>query len=161
MANTVGNRMNHTLCTLTIDAETLNMHLNDTSGSSRQESIVESYECPGTSFPATFLKCCPEGLQPLCCPVEQFQIIESFGMVWIPIMVILLCILASVIVVVCCFWSKCPLYTTCKSRHFTSESVAYRIDEEDEEVLNGPVDEKKGAKSYTLDDVKMKSIIDV
>lgn len=35
------------------------------------------------------------------------------------------CVICTVIIIVCCFWSQCPLYTACRIRYHQDDIIAY------------------------------------
>lgn len=79
---------------------------------SNDEVVQEFFECPGAEDPPYYTVCCAEK----CCPVIHIDSVLGIDItiaMAISITVILLCLILGITMVVCCFWSPCPLYDTC------------------------------------------------
>jgi hypothetical protein len=79
----------------------------------KDQTVSEFFECPGHEDPPDHTSCCGER----CCrpPVTLDAILRvdiRMAMV-ISLTVIAACVVAGVVIVLCCFLSTCPLYDTC------------------------------------------------
>lgn len=54
----------------------------------------------------------------LCITIYSMLIAISVG-------VIISCLLSSILVLVCCFCSKCPLYSVCHSKYEHNDTIAF------------------------------------
>ncbi|XP_023228902.1 uncharacterized protein LOC111629251 [Centruroides sculpturatus] len=82
------------------------------------------YYCPGESDPAHFTECCSHGTQ-MCCPASRwFYEIDNTIATIIAVSVTLSCVAVTITIIVCCFWSRCPLYTACRVR-YTHDIATY------------------------------------
>ena len=85
----------------------LNEYIDD-----NDETVREFFECPGRENPPDHTICCEEK----CCPMIQLDSVLKVDIriaMIISLTVIVVCILAGVILVLCCFMSSCPMYDTC------------------------------------------------
>lgn len=89
---------------------------------------TDSVECPTSEYPKNHIECCgpADVTQPQCClPGGRFYEIDSRIATAIAASVITCCIAVAVLVLVCCFWSRCPLYNTCRAHYTDSGVVIY------------------------------------
>lgn len=95
--------------------------------------------------------------------------------------VIITCLTLTFVFVICCFWSRCPLYNTCRSTYSQGTSIAYckyslkglQFEEKkcnsqinfnkiiilakEEDPLTGmPSEDKNGANHYSPQKIKIK-----
>ena len=85
----------------------LNEYIDD-----NDETVREFFECPGRENPPDHTICCEEK----CCPMIQLDSVLKVDIriaMIISLTVIVVCILAGIILVLCCFMSSCPKYDTC------------------------------------------------
>nr|XP_042900467.1 uncharacterized protein LOC107450564 isoform X2 [Parasteatoda tepidariorum] len=77
---------------------------------------IGNYTCPGVRDPKVNTECCSKAGMNGCCPPEKryFYEIDSRIAAIVAITVITGCIFFTVVIAVCCFWSRCPLYTACR-----------------------------------------------
>ncbi|XP_040077781.1 uncharacterized protein LOC120849601 isoform X2 [Ixodes scapularis] len=75
------------------------------------------YHCPGIYHPPDYTECCgPEASK--CCPPDRwFYEIDNTLATAIAVSVTLTCFALTLLVIVCCFWPRCPLYNACRSRY--------------------------------------------
>jgi len=76
------------------------------------ETIQEFFECPGPDDPPENTLCCDKE----CCPLVHVDALTGLDIrivAAVSITVIILCLIAGIGIVVCCFWSPCPMYDTC------------------------------------------------
>jgi len=77
------------------------------------KTIKEYYECPGPEDPLDHTICCEKES---CCPVKHIDSVLRVDIrvaMAISITVIIISITTGITLIVCCFWSSCPLYDTC------------------------------------------------
>ncbi|KAL1454850.1 hypothetical protein WDU94_008982 [Cyamophila willieti] len=108
------------------------------------ECVLEdrtSFLCPTPDLPTHYTSCCLDETDfngtVHCCPAfgpKMFNVNNSFIMT-ISITVIISCILLAAMFVVCCFWSPCPLFDTCRVNYGRRLNIAYA---KEEEALNLP-----------------------
>lgn len=119
--------------------------------------------CPRPQDPEDYTECCPDSFS--CCfpwtnAVHRptlLQINEDVIPI-IAVTVICTCLTVTVLVVVCCFWSRCPLYNACRVNYTDRGPVAYTKD--DSPNLNVPFDDPR-QNSFSPNSVKIKPIEDV
>ncbi|EEB10315.1 hypothetical protein Phum_PHUM033900 [Pediculus humanus corporis] len=116
------------------------------------------YTCPRDFDPVTHTMCCHDGN---CCEPTLVSMAPSND--WIimvtAILVICSCLVLTVLAVVCCFWSKCPLYNACRANYSTSNVIVYSLGKEDPTPLM-PAEDGKGGQ-YKPQPVKIKIMQDV
>lgn len=128
--------------------------------------------CPGTHDPANHTACCytaegdtddlQEDVQdyPRCCvptspPVGIFYIDDQLAMI-IALSVTAVCVILTIIIIVCCFWSRCPLYSACRIRYHQDDIIAYASKDEETAGLNDmPPEETKGVSIYSPNSMKV------
>jgi len=117
-------------------------------------TIKEYFECPGPDDPSDHTICCDQH----CCPVRHIDSVLRIDIRWamvISITVILISITTGITLIICCFWSNCPLYDTCAGGYKRREGLPFGSYEgSDTDLLAG-----HGAhqKYYaTANDVKIK-----
>ncbi|XP_018007489.2 uncharacterized protein LOC108665264, partial [Hyalella azteca] len=66
-------------------------------------------------------------------------------------------LLFTIIFIVCCFWSKCPLYYTCRVKYDKDDIIATAGDEETANLTDMPAEEK-GVKGYSPNEVKVTTL---
>nr|ATU82836.1 secreted peptide [Pristhesancus plagipennis] len=71
----------------------------------------------------------------------------------ISVLVMLICITLSVLCIVCCFWSPCPLYSMCRINYTYGDVVAYS--KEEESALSLPPDESFLSNTYSPVPIKV------
>ncbi|KAI5731780.1 hypothetical protein M8J77_015878 [Diaphorina citri] len=101
----------------------------------------KNFSCPHNDFPAHYTSCCVDDTNyngtVLCCPTlgpKMFNINSSFIMT-ISIIVIISCLGLAAMFIICCFWSPCPLFDTCRVNYGRRVNIAYA---KEEEALNLP-----------------------
>ncbi|KAK7074014.1 hypothetical protein SK128_010267 [Halocaridina rubra] len=66
------------------------------------------------------------------------------------------CVIITVIIIICCFWSSCPLYTACRIRYHQDDIIASAAKDEEMAGLNEmPPEETKGVTIYSPNAVKV------
>lgn len=117
-------------------------------------TIKEYFECPGPDDPSDHTICCDQH----CCPVRHIDSVLRIDIRWamvISITVIIISITTGITLIICCFWSNCPLYDTCAGGYKRREGLPFGSYEgSDTDLLAG-----HGAhqKYYaTANDVKIK-----
>lgn len=76
------------------------------------KTIKEYFECPGPDDPLDHTICCEQN----CCPVKHIDSVMRVDIrvaMVISITVIVISITTGITLIICCFWSNCPLYDTC------------------------------------------------
>ncbi|GFG38587.1 hypothetical protein Cfor_01636 [Coptotermes formosanus] len=72
--------------------------------------------------------------------------------------VICSCLVLTVTIVICCFWSRCPLYDTCRVNYTQGHVIAYSNNDDPLSSIMPPDD---GQNHYTPNAVKIKLVEDV
>lgn len=130
---------------------------NDTGASLRRKG---SLSCPGPGDPSHYTECCWDS-RFQCCPVHHpIQSIDDQLVMMVGLAVITTCLMLTVGTVVCCFWSRCPLYTACRINYTQGDSIAYG---KGDDCMNGimPPEEKGGVNHYTPNAITIKPVEDV
>ncbi|KAK4314799.1 hypothetical protein Pmani_013944 [Petrolisthes manimaculis] len=97
---------------------------------------------------------------PRCCvptvtSTGFFYIDDQLAMI-IALSVTSMCVLATITIIICCFWSQCPLYTACRIRYHQDDIIAYVTKDEETAGLNDmPPEETKGVNIYSPNAVKV------
>lgn len=76
------------------------------------KTIKEFFECPGPEDPEDHTICCEQK----CCPLRHIDSVMRVDIrvaMAISLTVIILSVTTGITLIVCCFWSNCPLYDTC------------------------------------------------
>lgn len=55
---------------------------------------------------------------------SDFNLTYRLAMI-IALSVTTVCVIWTIIIIVCCFWSRCPLYTACRIRYHQDDIIAY------------------------------------
>lgn len=89
--------------------------------------LGKSLICPSDDDPDHYTKCCWNATSVYCCPREITPVVQDDNLIVmiIGLTVILTCLSVAVIIVVCCFWSRCPLYDMCRVNYTYGDIVAY------------------------------------
>ncbi|XP_046683275.1 uncharacterized protein LOC124369343 isoform X2 [Homalodisca vitripennis] len=112
--------------------------------------------CPGSSDPLDYTRCCWNSSLLFCCP--QSSVIDSShqrNVMLAGITVISACILVSILIIVCCFWSRCPLFKMCRVNYTHSEILSYS---KEEEALRMPSEGAEGVHHYSPCHVVIKPV---
>ncbi|KFM59577.1 hypothetical protein X975_17547, partial [Stegodyphus mimosarum] len=89
-----------------------------------------NYSCPGTTDPKHHTECCSTLGMRGCCPkARYFYEIDRTVAAVIAISVTSLSIVITIVVAICCFWSRCPLYSACRTEF--SPDIATYVSKED------------------------------
>ncbi|CAL4132385.1 unnamed protein product [Meganyctiphanes norvegica] len=141
----------------------------------KDTSAFDLMTCPGPLDPVNHTACCYNGYngyvdddaesgdgsisgQPKCCvPVElpQLYMDDQVAMI-IALSVTSVAVVITIMIVICCFWSRCPLYTACRIRYHQDDIIAYASKDEEMAGLNEmPPEEKKGVTIYSPNAVKV------
>lgn len=92
-------------------------------------STVE-YTCPGPGDPKHFTECCSSSaLQGCCAQARYFYEIDKTLATVIAVSVTLAFVIFTTTIIVCCFWSRCPLYSACRVQY--SPEIATYVSKED------------------------------
>ncbi|KAK8406848.1 hypothetical protein O3P69_007422 [Scylla paramamosain] len=140
----------------------------DESGSGNGENQASFITCPGPRDPANHTACCygdedgqpgnvgvPKCCLPLPPPRGLFYIDDQLAMI-IALSVTTVCVICTIIIIVCCFWSRCPLFTACRIRYHQDDIIAYASKDEETAGLNDmPPEETKGVNVYSPNAVKV------
>ncbi|XP_046405701.1 uncharacterized protein LOC124170784 [Ischnura elegans] len=121
--------------------------------------VDNTFSCPQPDDPKDFTECCWDPrLQ--CCPVPHIvhQMDDQLVMI-VGLVVINTCLFLTVLIVVCCFWSHCPLYNTCRINYSQGDIIAYS--KEDDPLNSMPPEDKDGQHHYSPNSVKIKPVEDV
>ncbi|XP_076031673.1 uncharacterized protein LOC143019659 [Oratosquilla oratoria] len=155
----------------------LTRKVNLTSEARVSSSADEVMNCPGPLDPANHTACCYNGglaeegdggveeegyVTTVCCVPPPppgidsiFYIDDKLAMI-IALSVTGICVILTVVIVICCFWSRCPLYTACRIRYHQEDIIAYASKEEEASGLQEmPPEEKKGVTIYSPNAVKV------
>ncbi|KAG7174674.1 hypothetical protein Hamer_G015812 [Homarus americanus] len=159
-------------------ASVCQVNRNITSGSESHTTGVsisqgdDFISCPGPHDPANHTACCYTsedesefGVEesqdgPRCCvpppqPTGMFYINDQLAMI-IALSVTTVCVILTIIIIVCCFWSRCPLYSACRIRYHQDDIIAYASKDEETAGLNDmPPEETKGVSIYSPNAVKV------
>ncbi|GFS93484.1 uncharacterized protein NPIL_30381 [Nephila pilipes] len=90
---------------------------------------IGNYSCPGTSEPKLHTECCSTPGMKGCCPKARYfyEIDQTLASI-IAISVTSSFLLFTIIITICCFWSKCPLSTACRAEY--SADIATYVSKE-------------------------------
>ncbi|CAH0391205.1 unnamed protein product [Bemisia tabaci] len=116
-------------------------------------------KCPGENDPSTYDTCCWSNSTVFCCPAvdpNAFYINPTWAMI-IGLSVIVSCIAIAGLLILCCFWSPCPLFDMCRIKYHYDDIIAYS-DEKEEEPLNMPPEITDNSNHYSPCHVKVKKI---
>ncbi|XP_049807415.1 uncharacterized protein LOC126249774 [Schistocerca nitens] len=136
------------------------LSLENTNGTSaslrRKEGLLT---CPGPGDPSHYTECCWDSRYQ-CCPVQAAASMDDQLVKVVGVAVISSCLLLTVGTIVCCFWSRCPLYNACRINYTHGTSIAYA---KDDDVANGimPPEEKSNQHHYTPNAVNIKQFENV
>ena len=86
----------------------------------------EFYECLGPDDPIEFQVCCPDE----CCPpklVDPVLRIDMNTSRSLSISVIIICIVSSILIIICCFCQRCPLYNTCEKKRLKKDIIEIHL----------------------------------
>lgn len=107
------------------------------------ECVTEdrTFSCPTDDLPSHYSLCCLDESNlngtVQCCPTlgpKMFNVNSSIIMT-VSITVIISCLVLAAVFIVCCFWSPCPLFDTCRVNYGRRINIAYA---KEEEALNLP-----------------------
>ncbi|XP_064093637.1 uncharacterized protein LOC135206218 [Macrobrachium nipponense] len=132
--------------------------------------------CPGPLDPENHTHCCytsedsgakdgktghdhsNNGVARCCAPQPQpvgVYMDDRTAMI-IALTVTAVCVIITIIIIICCFWSRCPLYTACRIRYHQDDIIAYASKDEETAGLNDmPPEETKGVTIYSPNAVKV------
>jgi len=120
------------------------------------ETIQEYFECPGPDDPPNFTRCCDEK----CCTLRHIDSVMGLDLpiaIALSVSVIIICIVLGITIIVCCFWSPCPMYDTCGGGYKRREgAVPFGMDYADTDPLTGN-GATTATKYYTAQDVDIKN----
>ncbi|GAB6029194.1 hypothetical protein CHUAL_004967 [Chamberlinius hualienensis] len=116
------------ICVTDLKVENEGTNVTNASQSNEVESNdVIKWFCPleGNSVDQT--ECCSEdAVTPRCCsPERKFYQIENRLAIILASTVVSGCVVIALLVIACCFWSKCPLYNACRVRYTDVDIVAF------------------------------------
>lgn len=84
------------------------------------------FDCPRPTDPDDHSECCAQAGAGHCCPPQRhFYEIDNRIATAIAVSVTLTCLVLTVITVICCFWSKCPLYSACRVQYSSQGEIMY------------------------------------
>lgn len=109
--------------------------------------------CPKPDVPAHFTSCCWKNRTLTCCAPSSYM--DDSLVMMISVFVIFSCLTLSILFVVCCFWSPCPLYSVCRMNYNYGDIVAYS---KAEEALSVPEENFEKTNSYTPLHIKVKTV---
>ncbi|XP_064473726.1 uncharacterized protein LOC135388242 [Ornithodoros turicata] len=76
------------------------------------------YHCPGIYHPEEYTECCGPEQPTMCCPADKwFYEIDNTVATIIAVSVTVTCFVLTLVVIICCFWARCPLYSACRSQY--------------------------------------------
>jgi len=121
------------------------------------KTIKEYFECPGPDDPPDHTVCCEQN----CCPVRHIDSVMNVDIrvaMVISITVILISITTGVTLIICCFWSDCPLYDTCAGGYKRGDVLPFGdFDGSDTNLITSNGHAKHNPKYFaTASDVKIK-----
>ncbi|XP_071443079.1 uncharacterized protein [Hetaerina americana] len=124
-----------------------------------QTDVVSTFSCPQPEDPKDYTECCWNS-RVQCCPVQPifYQLDDQLVMI-VGLVVINTCLFLTILTVVCCFWSHCPLYNTCRINYAQGDIIAYS--KEDDPLNTMPPEDKDGQHHYSPNSIKIKSVEDV
>jgi len=131
-------------------------------GSNKTDSSI--YQCPQPGDPHTFTDCCimePNEKPRPCCEPKTIGFLPGMDdevLIIVSIGVIAACLLCSIMVLICCFWSKCPLHSACSVNYKHNEAIAFSTKEE-RQKLNGMPNEEYG--DHMSNPIKIRPVADV
>lgn len=122
--------------------------------------LGKSLICPSDDYPDHYTKCCWNATNVYCCPHEITPVAQDDNMIVmiIGLTVIFTCLSVAVIIVICCFWSRCPLYDMCRVNYTYGDIVAYT---KEEEANTLPPEGPDGCNHYSPCQVKVKQVPDI
>lgn len=109
--------------------------------------------CPKPNDPSDYSRCCWQNQTLSCCSSSSYM--DDSLVMMISVFVIIMCLALSILFVICCFWSPCPLYSVCRINYTYGDIVAYS---KAEEALNLPPENFDKNHSYTPLHVTVKSV---
>jgi len=88
------------------------------------KTIKEFFECPGPEDPEDHIICCAQK----CCPVRHIDSVMKIDIrvaMAISLTVIILSVTTGITLIICCFWSQCPLYDTCAGGYKRTSTLPF------------------------------------
>ncbi|XP_075234710.1 uncharacterized protein LOC142332269 [Lycorma delicatula] len=113
--------------------------------------------CPGTTYPQHYTRCCWDDPNVQCCP-EITESTDNRSVMIVGITVITTCVILAIIVVICCFWSACPLSNMCTVNYTYDNIIAHT---KEDITSNLPPENSDNCKNYSPVPVKIKPVEDV
>ncbi|XP_021924086.1 uncharacterized protein LOC110831903 isoform X2 [Zootermopsis nevadensis] len=89
-----------------------------------EEHLKESKHCLETQ-PSCHLGWVSGNLSPCCQSHKPLYEIDHRQVMALGLTVICTCLVLTVTIVICCFWSRCPLYNTCRVNYTQGHIIAY------------------------------------
>ncbi|XP_045617113.1 uncharacterized protein [Procambarus clarkii] len=116
--------------------------------------------CPGPHDPANHTACCYTDDTPTCClpvtPPEGIFLIDDQIAMIIALSVTTVCVILTIVIIICCFWSHCPLFSVCRIRYHQDDIIAYANKDEETAGLNDmPPEITKGVSIYSPNTMKV------
>lgn len=123
------------------------------------------YLCPRPNDAQHLTECCFLDAIASCCERKHQDFISGIDdriLIVISIGVIISCALSVALVLVCCFWNKCPLYSTCGSSYQHNDTIAFTMTATKEEMmkLNGMPNEDYNLHLSKQPDVQVRRVYD-
>ncbi|XP_065218813.1 uncharacterized protein LOC135844518 [Planococcus citri] len=117
--------------------------------------------CPGPKDQLNYTHCCmhENSTETFCC-LNRNHHHEHYDrlVMLVSITVISSCLAISFLIIICCFWSRCPLFYSCRVNYAQRGIIAYS---KEEEALNQPPDENDYCHQYTPVNVKICKVNDI
>ncbi|XP_046653847.1 uncharacterized protein LOC124344358 [Daphnia pulicaria] len=125
------------------------------------------FHCPRPEDPPQFTDCCYSDSQAvpatgMCCERKSHDSMLGFGdsmLIAISVGVIISCLLSSILVLVCCFCSKCPLYSVCHSKYEHNDTIAFSTKEELMKLNGMPNEDYKIQQGYEPNAVQVRPVL--
>ncbi|GFV11173.1 uncharacterized protein TNCV_2719171 [Trichonephila clavipes] len=104
---------------------------------------IGNYSCPGATEPKLHTECCNTPGMRGCCPKARYfyEIDQTLASI-IAITVTSSFLLFTIIITICCFWSKCPLFNSCRAEY--SADIATYVSKENSIDMDGMPSEFSG-----------------
>lgn len=117
----------------------------------------DEYSCPGDKYSESFTECCGEGA---CCSLIGTNSMDEKLLRIISLTVIVSCLSITAVLLLCCFWARCPLYSACRSNYNSSDVAVFAYAPDDDPLCLMPK-EFNGSLKYTPCKVTTRTLEDV
>ncbi|KZS03215.1 Uncharacterized protein APZ42_034096 [Daphnia magna] len=136
---------------------------NNATASQSYSDNQDLYHCPQPGDPSHFTDCCysDSKISGECCERKHRDFVSGFDdslLIAISVGVIIVCLLTSVLVLICCFCSRCPLYTVCHNKYHHNDTIAFTTKEELMKLNGMPNEDYKIQHGYEPNAVQVRPV---